>query len=94
MVKTPTVVSASTSTETTTTTNSWQPKSLGKNGWARVVSRPLLRVQSVEFGADILDQPGRKQAPQIPAYLKHDMPDAGDDDDDGLDLESDDGITW
>ncbi|KAK4032095.1 hypothetical protein C8A01DRAFT_20793 [Parachaetomium inaequale] len=38
--------------------------------------------------------PGRKQAPQLPDYLKHDMPEAGDDDDDGLDLESDDGITW
>ncbi|KAL2143430.1 hypothetical protein VTI28DRAFT_10417 [Corynascus sepedonium] len=36
--------------------------------------------------------PSRKHAPQLPDYLKKDMPIVADDDDDGLDLDSDEDI--
>lgn len=40
----------------------------------------------------IIEKPSRKHGPQLPDYLKKDMPIVADDDDDGLDLDSDEDI--
>lgn len=84
MTKTPTVVSGSTVTQTTIT----EPESSNRSGWAKAVSTVIWGMLMKKYLLTAF-QPGRKQPAQLPNYLKYDIP-AGDDDDDGLDLDSDD----